>query len=170
MNKFVMGVSGLVEEECRTSMLHHDMDISRLMVYAQQIEETKLRKMNRKLKRSTPDEQGQPKSKKRFYNQDSLMVNKGKVFNSNVQGGNGGGSSFERYKCTTCGKQNLGKCLVDTDECFGCGKKGHKMRDWPTLSAKGKETNQAPHGGPDPNAPKRNHFYVLQSNKKSNPE
>jgi len=34
MNKFVMGVSDLVEEECHTAMLHHDMDISRLMAYA----------------------------------------------------------------------------------------------------------------------------------------
>ncbi|WMV50090.1 hypothetical protein MTR67_043475 [Solanum verrucosum] len=158
MNKFVMGVSDLVKEECRTAMLNHDMDISKLMVYAQQLEETKLRRMNRDMKRVRPDEQNQSRSKKRFYNQDS-------VSNPKLQRGNGGGSTFERPSCATCGKQHLGKCLAGVDECFGCGSKGHKMRDCPTLKAKGKETNQVAHDGPDPNAPKRNCFYMLQANK-----
>ncbi|XP_049356980.1 uncharacterized protein LOC125821605 [Solanum verrucosum] len=148
MNKFVIGVSGLVEEECRTTMLHHDMDISRLMVYAQQLEETKLRKMNRDMKKARPDEQ-----------------NQSRVSNPKPQIGNGGGSTFERPRCATCGKHHLGKCLAGTDGCFGCWSKCHKMRDCPTLKAKGKETNQVAHDGPDPNAPKRNHFYMLQPNK-----
>ncbi|XP_049363331.1 uncharacterized protein LOC125828071 [Solanum verrucosum] len=37
MNKCVMVISGLVKEKCRTAILHHDMDISRLMVYAHQL-------------------------------------------------------------------------------------------------------------------------------------
>ena len=47
MNKFLMGVPGLVEEECRTSILHHDMDISVIMVYSKQIEKTKLKKISK---------------------------------------------------------------------------------------------------------------------------
>ncbi|WMV50128.1 hypothetical protein MTR67_043513 [Solanum verrucosum] len=152
-----------MNEKCRTAMLHHDMDISRLMVYAQQLEETKLRWMNRDMKRARPDEQNQSTSKKRFYNQDSSMVSNDRVSNPKPQRGNGGGSTFERP--TTCGKQHLGKCLAGTDGCFGCGSKGHKMRDCPTLKAKGKETNQVAHDGPDPNAPKRNRFYMLQANR-----
>ena len=39
MNELVMRVCSLVEKDCRTIMLFNDMDISRLMVYAQQIDE-----------------------------------------------------------------------------------------------------------------------------------
>ena len=51
MSHFVMGVADLVVEECRTAMLHYDMTLDRLMVYAQSIEESKLRRMARNLKR-----------------------------------------------------------------------------------------------------------------------
>ncbi|XP_049397305.1 uncharacterized protein LOC125861453 [Solanum stenotomum] len=104
MNKCVMGISGLVKEECRTAMLHHDMDIFSLMVYAHQLEETKLRKMNRDMKRARPDEQNQSRSMKRFYKQDSSMVNNDRVSNHKPKRGNGGGSTFERTRCATWGK------------------------------------------------------------------
>lgn len=32
MNKLVMGVSFMVEKKCLTTMIHNDMDISRIMV------------------------------------------------------------------------------------------------------------------------------------------
>ena len=51
MSHFVTGVVDLVREECRTAMLHDDIAVSRLMVYAQSIEESKLRRMARNLKR-----------------------------------------------------------------------------------------------------------------------
>ena len=39
-----------VEEECRVTMLHDDIDLSKLMVHAQQVEENRLGKTNREAK------------------------------------------------------------------------------------------------------------------------
>ena len=37
MRRFVTGVSEDLEEECRAAMLHDNMNIGRLMVYAQHV-------------------------------------------------------------------------------------------------------------------------------------
>ena len=50
MSHFVKGVADLVMEKCRTAIIHDDMTLCRLMLYAQSIEESKLRKMARSLK------------------------------------------------------------------------------------------------------------------------
>ena len=69
MSHFVIGVADLVREKCRTTMLHDDMTLSRLMVYAQSIEESKLRRMARSLKRSGASDKEQIMFKKRFQTQ-----------------------------------------------------------------------------------------------------
>ncbi|XP_049391580.1 uncharacterized protein LOC125856017 [Solanum stenotomum] len=134
MIRYVTGISDLVEEECLTAMLHNDMDISRLMVYAQSIEESKLKRKSRELKKGRSDEQGQPR------------------FN--------------------CGKRHHEKCLAGTSGCYGCGKHDHQVRNCPTLTTRGREAKQASYVGPDPNSPKKNHFYALEAykDKKANPE
>ncbi|XP_027772362.1 uncharacterized protein LOC114076856 [Solanum pennellii] len=121
----------------------------KLMVYTQQIEESKLREMHSDGKRPRSDEPSQPKIKKRFYNPESPVGNNYRVSNKNSQGG---GYAFERPRCTSCWKQHLGRCLAGTYGCFECGNTGHKMRDFPCLKETGKEVNQSPHGGLDPNS------------------
>ena len=50
MSRFATGVADIVREECHMEMLHDDMSLARLMVYAQSIEESKLKRMDRNLK------------------------------------------------------------------------------------------------------------------------
>ena len=44
--------------------------------------------------------------------------------------------------CATSGKKHFGKCLVGTTWCFGCGNDDHKVRDCPTIAARGREAKQ----------------------------
>ena len=52
MSSFLTGVADLLREECRTTMLHDDMALARFMLYAQSIEESKLGRIARNLKKS----------------------------------------------------------------------------------------------------------------------
>ena len=54
MSWFLTGVFYLVKEECRTIMLHGDMTLYRIIVYAQSIEESKLGRRSRDSKRGRP--------------------------------------------------------------------------------------------------------------------
>ena len=81
MTHYVTGVFEELEEECRASMLHDNMDLSRLMVHSQQVEDSRLRKKNREANKERSFESSSPKSrldvqdkhrfKKMFSNQDS---------------------------------------------------------------------------------------------------
>ena len=67
MNNFFMGVSSLIEKECHTTMILNDMDISRLMVYAQQIKKSKIRDIRQEGKSPKSDDSSHQKPMKRFY-------------------------------------------------------------------------------------------------------
>ena len=47
MSRFLTGIAEDLEEECRAAMLHDSMDLSRLMVHVQQVEESRKRKHTR---------------------------------------------------------------------------------------------------------------------------
>ena len=74
MTRFVTRVADLVRKECPTTMLQDDMTIARLMVYDQSIEESKLKRMTRNMKRSGSSEQGQPRLQNRAQTQKILGV------------------------------------------------------------------------------------------------
>ncbi|XP_049344894.1 uncharacterized protein LOC125809277 [Solanum verrucosum] len=153
MNTFVTGITEMVVKKCHTTMLIGDMHISRLMVHAQQIEEEKLKENSTEVKRARTgdgnfsnakfDGQGRPRFQQRFSSQGSSNAppkfNKDRVSNPKPQGGNKCGSSLARSNCSICGRQHDGKCLASMDGCYGCGKSGHKMKNFLMLKAKGRE-------------------------------
>ena len=70
ISRFVTGVANLVKEKCCMAMLHDEMNLSMLMVYTKSIEEPKLKRITRYLKRSGPSEQHHPIFKKIIQTQD----------------------------------------------------------------------------------------------------
>ena len=65
----------------------------------------------------------------------------------------------------------MGKCLVGTNSCDGCGKGGHMVKDFPNVSSQVKGNNQDQSSGPSSESLRRNHFYDLKArvNKKDLP-
>uniref|UniRef100_M1DEF3 Gag-pol polyprotein n=1 Tax=Solanum tuberosum TaxID=4113 RepID=M1DEF3_SOLTU len=152
MSRFVTGVSDFVKEECRTAMLHGDMNISRLVVYEQSIKESKMTRVRKDLKRGRYEDQGQPRFENRAPNLDLSSAPK-------VNHEGGGGSQIAKPTCSTCGKKHFGKCLSGTSGCYGCGKNDHKVRDCPNIVVKGRNAKQAPYNGPSVDGQVRNRFY-----------
>ena len=92
-------------------MLHDDMTLSRFMVYAQSIEESKVGKISRNLKRSVCSDQSQPRLKKKVSTQEEPSSAKVK-FEKECDSQNG------KLACATCGKRHYGEFLLGTRSFF----------------------------------------------------
>nr|XP_010312946.1 uncharacterized protein LOC104644575 [Solanum lycopersicum] len=165
-----------LEEECRAAMPHDNMDLSKLMVHAQQLEESQLKKKNRDAKKARSFESGSskgmlhsqdnPRFKKMFSNKVPSKFPKARndrVYNPKSQKGRGVDSPSEKPTCGKCGKKNRGECLVGSDNCFGCGISGHKVRDCPNVRGQEKGNSQAQSSCPTSEVPKRSRFYELKA-------
>ena len=84
MRRFVTGVSEDLEEECRAVMLNDNMDLARLMVHVQQVEESRQRKRGREGKKSrTSDQDGSSTGRSLFGVQDRPKLKKGHQHSGN---------------------------------------------------------------------------------------
>ena len=86
---------------------------------------------------SGSNEQNQPRFKKRTPNHDGPSAPK-------VKGKCGGSYHGVMPTYSTCGMNHFGKCLVGTENCFGCGKDGHNVNYFPNISAIGREFKKDP--------------------------
>ena len=74
--------------------------------------------------------QDKPRFKKRVCNQLPSEFSKAKddrVANPKPKKGWDTSSPTKKPACGKCGKKHYGDCLKGTDNCFGCGKSGHKF-------------------------------------------
>ncbi|XP_049368008.1 uncharacterized protein LOC125832865 [Solanum verrucosum] len=121
------------------------------------VDESRLRKKNREVKRARSYEgnsskgkfegQGRASFKRRFSNKgfsSALRDNKDRASNPKTQGGNSGGSSMVRPTCAKFGKKHDDKCLVSTEGCYSCRNSGHLMRDCLMLKVQGREGKKVP--------------------------
>uniref|UniRef100_M1DVX7 Gag-pol protein n=1 Tax=Solanum tuberosum TaxID=4113 RepID=M1DVX7_SOLTU len=152
MSLFVAGLARQSNKEGKASLLIGVMDISRLMVNVQQVEEKKLRdREDFKNKRAkTGNESGQQKSN---VNRSSFQQkqkgpapssasapapkNKGEYNDQNFRAkpaysqGSITQKSSKPPACAKCGRNHSGICREGSTGCFKCGQSGHFMPECP---------------------------------------
>ena len=69
----------------------------------------------------------------------------------------------KKLTCGKCGKKHYGYCLIQTDNCYSCGKSGHKGRDCPNLKGQDKSNGLAQASCYNVDVSKKNRFYALLS-------
>ena len=90
------------------------------------------------------------------------MFSGDRVSNLKFNKGRGTKSPTEKPTCGKYGKKHYGDYLKGTDNCFGCGQSGHKVRDCQNVMGQGKGSSQSQASGSS-DAPKKNRFDALHS-------
>ncbi|XP_069150528.1 uncharacterized protein [Solanum lycopersicum] len=183
MSRFLTGINGDLEEDCRAAMLHDNMDLSRLMMHVQQVEDSRKRRGVRDVRRPRPQDQAGPshgghrnnfgvREQPKFKKGQQSAGNSDPQRNTTPRGGrpepkrgNGGEIQRPRKTCTKCGRMHLGECRQGTNACFGCGKSGHMVIDCPQNRGQAGGNDQprpTPHNAAAAEPPKRNRFYALK--------
>ncbi|XP_069152031.1 uncharacterized protein [Solanum lycopersicum] len=183
MSRFLTGINGDLEEDCQAAMLHDNMDLSRLMMHVQRVEDSRKRRGVRDVRRPRPQDQAGPSHRghgNNFGIREQLKFKKGQqsAGNSDPQRntmprggrpepkrGNGGEMQRPRKTCTKCGRTHLGECRQGTNACFGCGKSGHMVIDCPqnrSQAGGNAQPRPTPHNAAAAEPPKRNKFNALK--------
>ena len=159
------------------------MDLSRLMMHVQQVEDSRKRRGVRDVRRPRPQDQAGPshgghrnnfsvREQPKFKKGQQSAGNSDPQRNTTPRGGrpepkrgNGGEMQRPRKTCTKCGRMHLGECRQGTNACFGCGKSGHMVIDCPQNRGQAGGNAQprpTPHNAAAAEPPKRNRFYALK--------
>ena len=177
MSRFLTGIAEDLEEECREAMLHDSMDLSRLMVHFQQVEESRKRKHTRAgnrsrqakenfSRKSSTEIRDKPKFKKRHFHQGESSSSKGlhdRNYESRVKRNNEVDTPQERPPCRKCGKLHGGECIMGTNACYSCGKPGHMVKDCPIRRSQERWKERVLSNGSSKEAPRRQRFFALHS-------
>ena len=83
--------------------------------------------------------------------------------NPKYQKGSGSSSPKRKQICRNYGKKHYSDCFIGMDNCFGCSKSVHKVRDFPNMKGQDKGSGQAQSSCFNMDPPKNNHFYALCS-------
>ncbi|XP_069145609.1 uncharacterized protein [Solanum lycopersicum] len=150
------------------------MDISNLMIHAQQVEEIRLKINNRYAKQAFKggsskrwfEIQGKPRFKKRFSNQapsEFLKARDDRMSKPKSQKVRSANSPNKKPICRKCGKKHWGECLVGTENCFGFGMCNHKVRDFPNVRCQKSGSVHFRPSNSNSEVLRTNSFYALRS-------
>nr|XP_025887991.1 uncharacterized protein LOC112941867 [Solanum lycopersicum] len=162
ISRFLTGINGDLQEECRAAMLHDNMDLSRLMVHVKQAGPSHGGHRNNFGVREQPKFK---KGQQSAGNSDPQRNTTPRGGRPEPKRGNGGEMQRPKKTCTKCGRTHLGECRQGTNSCFGCGKSGHMVRDCPQNRGQAGGNAQprpVPQSAAAAEPPKRNRFYALK--------
>ncbi|XP_015075521.1 uncharacterized protein LOC107019613 [Solanum pennellii] len=153
-------------------MILDKINISRLMVHARIVEEARAKRTSGDAMSERSHEGGATKNRQEIKEQSNKgfvakfhpkfpKARDDKVPKPRAKKERSGNSPNEKPTCAKFGKGHVGDCLVGTGNFIGCGKNGHKVRDFPNLKGKERGDQVQERGSSD--GPKNNRFYALRS-------